>query len=177
MLTLYTPFGYAVNMTRRRLQFSFLACLLALLVASASALPSSMLWQCHHAAQIVVAPFAPQAGAMPCRMSDGPMLKMACCRPARMAAERPSSLKQSLSRLPCQPTLTRLGALPTAIAARSQASLGQRLLTAQATLPPLWSCLPPVPITLSLRQRPPPTVGSSQSALHHAPGLRAPPAA
>lgn len=199
LLTLCTPRGYDVNtvgdksrrrqvyspsMTRRPSQLSFLACLLALLTACGSALPSPVLWQCHHAARIVLAPLAAWPSAMPCRMagmamSHGPM---ACCpaphaAPSREAAKTGGPPReQALGRPACDPTFTLLDASPAAQVGPSQDQWGHHQAPS-----PLSGPLPALsfycaPITLCHRQRPPPAGLFLSDALAR-PRLRAPPAA
>jgi len=161
----------------RRLQL-LLSCLLAVLLVSGSALPPAALWQCRHAARVVDAAFVALPSAMPCSRG-GRMPPMACCPPEKVVVRWGSSLtcKPALLCAPCQPTLTRLAALPAASITETNA----RLRLSLASLPPAFplpaAFLPSAPIILSLRQRPPPTLGQSQSAPEHAPGLRAPPVA
>ncbi len=119
---------YSPSMTRRPLQLSFLACLLALLTASGSALPPPVLWQCHHAARVVLAPFAAMPSAMPCRMTGMPMSQgpMACCPSPQAVLSKKATAQgkplhqQALSRPPCDPTFTSLHASPAAQVRPSQ---------------------------------------------------------
>ena len=199
LLTLCTPRGYDVNtvsddfqqhqvysprMTRRPLQLSFLACLLALLTACGSTLPPPVLWQCHHASRILLAPLASRTSAMPCRMagmamSQGPM---ACCpvphaTPSREAAKTGGSpSEQVIGRPACDPTFTLLDASPAAQVRPSQDQWGQHQSASPLSRPlpaPSFYC---APITLCHRQRPPLASLFLSDALAR-PRLRAPPAA
>ena len=198
-MTLCTPRGYDVNtisndfrrrqvysssMTRRPLQLSFLACLLALLTACGSALPSPVLWQCHHAARILLAPLAVRPSAMPCRMtgmamSHGPM---ACCpaphaAPSREPAKTGGALpEQALGRPACDPTFTLLDAPPAAQVRPSQDPWGQHQAPSPLSGPPPAPSFYCAPTTLCHRQRPPPA-GLFLSDVLARPRLRAPPAA
>ncbi len=162
-----------------RFQFSVLAFLLALLVVSGSALPSPMLWQCHHASMI--APFAARPAAMPCRMaSDSGMMRgrMACCPAPEIVPTktvRAASGTQEIRRPPCHPTLVALTNSP-ALPARVSHLLHPPLLmlALSGPLPAPLSLF--TPVTLSLRQRPPPD-GLFRSDALSRPRLRAPPAA
>ncbi len=166
--------------TSRRLNlFSWL---LAVILALGSAVPPLAVWQCRHASRIVSA--AAPLSAMPCRMADAPMgampmaemPRMACCLPETAASPAVSAHSSALPRPACNPTLMRLAVLPPASVLETHSHL-QRSLAAASDLSLTAPFLPSVPATLPLRQRPPPLLGVCQSALKHAPGLRAPPAA
>ena len=155
-----------------------LACLLALLTASGSALPSPVLWQCHHATQVVPASLAARSSAMPCDMGGHPMpmAGMACCAGSRLTLTKKtdSTGAQALGRPACHPTYTALASSASAQGVGRRTEMGQRLALLPAlnlTTSPLW----PAPITVTLRQRPPPD-GLFRSDSLARPRLRAPPA-
>ncbi len=165
--------------TSRRL--ILLSCFLAVVLTAGSALPPLALWQCRHASRVVIAADAPRS-VMPCRMDnramgDAPMPPMACCPPETGISPASSPHQSAVSRPACHPNLTRLAALPPASVSKAHAHLRRSLALLLPSFLLTAALLPPVPAVLSLRQRPPPTLGVSQSALKHAPGLRAPPAA
>jgi len=159
--------------TSRRLKLLW-SCFLAVILTVGNAAPPLALWQCRHASRVVSAADAPRS-VMPCGMSGAPMPRMGCCPPERVAAPRNPLHAPDLSRPACNPTLTRLAALPPASV--SKAHLRRSLALLLPSFPLTAALLPSVPAVLSLRQRPPPSLGVSQSALKHAPGLRAPPVA
>ena len=160
--------------TLRRLQLAF-SCLLAVFLACGTALPPPALWQCHHSTRVVNAAFAAPLSAMPCQTSGPPMPRMACCSSNPSVSAQKTPVKQSLSRPACHPTLTRLAAFPAAGMNETRARLS--LASLPAAFPLCAALLPSMPTNLTLRLRPPPTAGLSQSAPEHFPGLRAPPAA
>lgn len=91
-------------MTWVRRSSSFLACLLALLVALGAAAPASALvWQCRHASRLVAALLPASAGAMP-GMSRSHL--MACCLPpSSVRAALVPGHKPRLAAPACHPTL------------------------------------------------------------------------
>lgn len=175
---------YSPSMTRRPLQLSFLACLLALLTASGSALPPPVLWQCHHAARVVLAPFAAMPSAMPCRMTGMPMSQgpMACCPSPQAVLSKKATAQgkplhqQALSRPPCDPTFTSLHASPAAQVRPSQDGWSLHQTLSPVSVAPPVPALYRAPITLCHRQRPPPGGLFPCDALAR-PRSRAPPAA
>lgn len=162
------------DLRRIRRAFSWL---LAVLLVSGASLPSPALWQCRHVSRIVGAAFTVTPSAMPCRMGHGQMPQMACCPPRHSVIQPHSGAHQTFSRPACQPTLTRMAALPAATFSEPRTHLLQSLVSAQAEFPLPWNARSPAPTALSLRQRPPPSVVVFLSAPRHAPGLRAPPTA
>ncbi len=154
----------------------FLVFILAVMLAAGSALPSSALWQCRHAARVVSASFLAAPAVMPCRMADAPMPRMACCPAPAAVTQNTSSHRASLTTPPCHPAFIGLAALPCACVSEMQFSLRLTLAFALTPVLPLFAAaLPPVPDPLSLCRRPPP-VSSAQSVPLRTPGLRAPPA-
>jgi hypothetical protein len=156
--------------TQRRLKL-LISCLLAVLLVSGTALPSPALWQCHHSASVVNAAFTAAPTVMPCRMSEPLMPTMACC------LSEHSPINPSFTPPPCHPTLIRLAILPALTCLNTQTRLRQNLVLLPSAFVLPAAFRPSAPIVLSLRQRPPPTIGLSQFSLEHTPGLRAPPAA
>lgn len=157
-----------------------ISCLLTVLLVGGSALPSPALWQCHYSSHVVSAAFAAAPSAMPCLTGgstmNGTMPSMPCCHPLRSTAHRTSHGKQTFSHPACHPTLTLLAAVPALGRAEASSCLRQSLLATQAVLPVTAAFSISAPITLSGRQRPPPTVSSPPSAPAYSFSLRAPPA-
>jgi len=164
----------------RRLKLT-ISCLLAVLLVGGSTLPSPALWQCRYSSRIVSAAFTAAPSAMPCLMGrstlNGAMPSMSCCHPLKSAAPRSSHGKQAFSYPGCHPTLTLLAAVPAPGRTEAGSSLRQNLLAMQAVLPMTAAFAVSAPITLSLRQRPPPPVSLPPSAPAYSFGLRAPPVA
>ena len=157
-----------------------IACLLAVLLVGGNILPPPALWQCRHSSRVVSAAFAP--AAMPCLMGSSPMNDamppgMPCCRPVKSAASRSPHGKQAFSSSPCHPALTSLAAVPAPGRIEAGSSLRQSLSAMQAVLPATAAFAVSAPLTLTGRQRPPPTVSSPPSAPAYSFGLRAPPVA
>lgn len=152
------------------------SCLLAVLLVGGTALPSPAVWQCRYSSRIVSAAFVPAPSAMPC-LTDAAMASMPCCHSLKPIADRSLHGKQALSHSPCHPTLTRLAAVPALGMTEASFHLRQSLLAFQAVVPVMAAFAVSAPITLPLRQRPPPTLGSSLSAPAYSFGLHAPPAA
>lgn len=175
---------YSFNMTRRRIQFSFLACFLVLLTVSGSALPSPLLWQCRHVGRIASASLAAKPGAMPCRMADMPMSHgaMACC-PAlprvssrKADARRGPSWEQMIGRPACDPTLISLASSATALLRSGQPQENPHPASSFPFGPLPAQILHSASLPVSLRQRPPP-LGLFLSDALARPRLRAPPTA
>ena len=162
----------------RRLQLA-LCCLLAVLLGSGAVLPSPAVWQCRYSSHVISAAFTPAPNAMPCLMGhstvDSTMPPMPCCHLAKSTAHRSSHGELTLLSPPCHPTLTSLAAVPALGMMGANLHLRQSLAAQQAALPLTAAFAVSAPLTLSLRQRPPPTVGSPLTAPAYSFGLRAPP--
>lgn len=163
-------------MARQRI-FPILALCLALLVGTGAARPSPWLWQCRHSSRLAEAPFAAH-GTMPCRMGAGKRMPgaMSCCAPNRLAPARSPRGLQSLSSPTCTPTFVPLMVPSPAALGQTPSDLHQGIADACA-LSLSSEGIIPLPVTTSLRQRPPPDAGLRLSDLLHVPGLRAPPVA
>ncbi len=163
----------------RRLKLTIL-CLLAVLLVGGSAVPSPALWQCHYSSRIVSAAFGAAPSAMPCLMGssamNGTMPSMPCCRPAKSTAYSNTLGKQTFSPPACHPTLTSL-AVPALGMTETSFHLRRNLAAMQASLPLTAAFAVSTPITLALRQRPPPTVTFPSSTPAYSFGLPAPPVA
>lgn len=158
-----------------------ISCLLAVLLAGGSVLPPPALWQCHHSSRLVSAAFAAAPSAMPCLMGrsalNDAMPSMPCCHPGKSAASRSPQNRQAFSAFPCHPVLTSLAAVPAPGVREASSSLRQSLSAMQAVLPMTATFAVSALITLTGRQRPPPTFSFSPSPPAYSFGLRAPPAA
>ena len=158
-----------------------ISCLLAVLLVGGSVLPSPALWRCRHSSRVVSAVFAAAPSAMPCLMGSSPlngtMPAMPCCHPVKSAVSRSLHGKQAFSQPPCHPVLTSLAAVPALGRTDAGFSLRQSLSAMQAVLPWAAAFAVSAPITLTGRQRPPPTVSSPPAPPSYSFGLRAPPAA
>ena len=164
----------------RRLKLT-ISCLLAVLLVGGSAVPSPALWQCHYSSHVISAAFGAAPSAMPCLMGssamDGAMPPMPCCHPAKPTAHSNTLGKQTFSSPTCHPTLTSLAAVSALGNLGTSLLLRQSLAAMQASLPLTAAFAVSAPITLTLRQRPPPTVTSPSSTPAYSFGLPAPPVA